>query len=47
MSRRHISERDANVAMAVLLLLACVGVGAIVRWVAAFVAALFTAAVAG
>lgn len=47
MSRRHISERDANVAMAVLLLLACVGIGAIVRWAAGFAAMLFAAAVAG
>lgn len=44
MSRRHISERDANVAMAILLLLACVGIATVTRWVVAFVTAIFTAA---
>lgn len=47
MRRRHISERGANIAMGVMLALACVGILTVTKWVAAFVAALFTAAVAG
>ena len=34
--RRHISERDADIAMAILLLLACVGIFTAVRWVIEF-----------
>ena len=39
--RRHISERDANIAMFILLLLACVGIFTIARWVVEFWMMLF------
>lgn len=38
MRRRRITERQADVALGIALLLACVGVFAIVRWVTAFCA---------
>ena len=47
MRRRHISERGADIALGITLLLACVGIFAIVKWTVAFIAALFTAAVMG
>lgn len=34
--RRHISERDANIAMFILLILAGVGIFTIARWVVEF-----------
>lgn len=34
--RRHISERDANIAMFILLLLACVGIFTLAKWVVSF-----------
>lgn len=43
--RRHVSERTADVALGIGLLLACVGILSIVKWVVAFCAMLFTAAV--
>lgn len=36
MSRRHISERDADIALFVLIILACVGIFTITRWVVSF-----------
>ena len=34
--RRHISEHDADIAMAILLLLACVGIFTLAKWVVSF-----------
>lgn len=36
MRRRHISERQADVAMLVLIVLACVGIFTVVKWAVAF-----------
>ena len=44
MRRRHISERGADIALGIMLLLACVGIFALVKWTVAFVAALLSAA---
>lgn len=33
---RHISEREADIAMFVLILLACVGIFTIAKWAVAF-----------
>lgn len=44
MRRRRISERQADAALGVALLLACVGILAIAKWVVAFCAAILTAA---
>lgn len=33
---RHISEREADIAMFVLILLACVGIFTLAKWVVAF-----------
>ena len=42
--KRRVSERQADVALGVALILACVGIFAIVRWTAAFCAMIFTGA---
>lgn len=42
--RRHVTERQADVIMFVLLMLACVGIFAAVRWAVAFFAAILAGA---
>lgn len=42
--RRRISERQADVALGIGLLLACVGIFATAKWIVAFCAAILSAA---
>ena len=44
MRRRRISERQADVALGVTLLLACIGIFATAKWVVAFCAMLLSGA---
>lgn len=47
MRRRHISERDADVAMLVLLILACVGIFTVTKWAVAFWVSLISSVMLG
>lgn len=47
MKRRHISEREADVAMFVLLILACVGIFTVTKWAVAFWVSLISSVMLG